>query len=139
MLMTPDTAVMREPLSVSCAVLAVQGILARSAVELVVAVATEQHVAAPVTHEQVVVCATGRAVGRTAERPLTSCRASVSSRIDRVLAAERLDLRRKQEKLRILASARKVGVRICATEEELEPSPSPLRLPESGGEQAKAG
>ena len=37
---------------------------------------------------------------------------------------------REQEQQQILASARKAGVRICATEEELKQFPSPRRLPE---------
>jgi hypothetical protein len=37
---------------------------------------------------------------------------------------------REQERQQILASARKAGVRACATEEELRPFPSPRRLPE---------
>ena len=45
---------------------------------------------------------------------------------------------RKQEEERILASARKAGVRICATDEELKSFASPRRLPECDAEQAKA-
>ena len=44
---------------------------------------------------------------------------------------------RKQEEERILASARKAGVRICATDEELKPFPSPRCLPECNAERAK--
>ena len=37
---------------------------------------------------------------------------------------------RKEEEWQILASAKKAGVRTCATKEELQPFPSPRRLPE---------
>ena len=37
---------------------------------------------------------------------------------------------RKQDEERLLASTRKAGVRICATDEELKPFASPRRLPE---------
>lgn len=37
----------------------------------------------------------------------------------------------------ILASARKAGVRVCATGEELRPFPSPRSLPECEAERAK--
>ena len=46
--------------------------------------------------------------------------------------------RREEEERQILASAKKAGVRACATEEELQPFPSPRRLPECEAERAKA-
>jgi TolB-like protein/class 3 adenylate cyclase len=45
---------------------------------------------------------------------------------------------REQEQQQILASARKAGVRVCATEEELKRFTSPRRLPECEAERAKA-
>jgi hypothetical protein len=43
---------------------------------------------------------------------------------------------REQEQRQILASARKAGVRVCATEEELRQFPSPRRLAECSSKPA---
>ena len=45
---------------------------------------------------------------------------------------------REQELGQVLTAARKIGLRICATKEELAPYPQPPRLPECEAERAKA-
>ena len=45
---------------------------------------------------------------------------------------------REQEERQIVASATKGGVRVCATDEELRPYPSPRRLPGCGGQRRAA-